>query len=91
MRIGELLSEFIEANPAARRHLAEARVAQVWEQIVGPAVASRTESIKVEKGVMYVKISSSVARNEIFMRREELKDLINKTVGQRVVNVVIVK
>ena len=91
MSIGELWSEFLESNPAATRRLAEARVVEVWESIVGPAVASCTTSITVEKGVMYVKISSSVARNEIFMRREELKDIVNRAVGQRVVNVIIVK
>lgn len=91
MRFGDLWAEFLETNPAATRRLAEARVAEVWEGLVGPAVAARTTSITVEKGVMYVKISSSVARNEIFMRREELKDAVNNAVGMRVVNVVIVK
>lgn len=91
MSFGELWSEFLQVNPAARRHLAEARVAEVWESVVGPAIAARTTSISVERGVMYVRISSSVARNEIFMRREELKEAINQAVGMRVVNVVIVK
>ncbi len=91
MSFGALWDEFLETNPAARRRLAEARVAEVWESIVGPAVAARTTSISVERGVMYVHISSSVARNEIFMRREELKEVVNQAVGMRVVNVVIVK
>lgn len=91
MSFGELWSEFLRTNPAATRHLAEARVAEVWESLVGSSIAARTTSIKVEKGVMYVHISSSVARNEIFMRREELKDAVNQAVGMRVVNVVIVK
>lgn len=91
MSFGDLWAEFIQSNPAARRHLAEARVSEVWADIVGPAVASRTTAIRVEKGVMYVHIASSVARNEIFLRREELKDLINQTVGCRVINVLIVK
>lgn len=91
MSFGELWAEFLQTNPAASRHLAEARAAEVWESLVGSAIASRTTSIKVEKGVMYVRISSSVARNEIFMRREELKDAVNKAVGMRIVNVLIVK
>lgn len=91
MSFGELWDEFLHTNPAARRRLAEARVSEVWEGIVGPAIASRTTSITVERGVMYVRIASSVARNEIFMRREELKDAVNQAVGMRVVNVVIVK
>ncbi len=91
MSFGELWDEFLQTNPAASRRLAEARVAQVWEGIVGPAVASRTTSISVERGVMYVRISSSVARNEIFMRRGEIKASIEKLLGAKVVNDVIVK
>lgn len=91
MTFGELWTEFMQTNPSARQHMAEARVPEVWAQLVGPAVASRTESVTVERGVMYVRIRSSVVRNEIFMRREELKDAVNKAIGARVVNVVIVK
>ena len=91
MSFGELWAEFLQTNPAATKRLAEARVAEVWPGLVGPAVAARTTSLSVEKGVLHVKISSSVARNEIFMRREELRDAVNKAVGMRVVNVVIVK
>ena len=91
LSVGELLNEFFQKDPTASYRMAEARVALVWEALVGRTIASHTTSIKVEKGVMYVRISSSVARNEIFMRREELKDAVNTAVGMRVVNVVIVK
>lgn len=91
MTFGELWSEFLQTNPAATRRLAEARVGEIWESLVGSAIAVRTTSLSVEKGVLHVKISSSVARNEIFMRREELRDAVNNAVGMRVVNVVIVK
>ena len=87
MSFGQLWAEFLQTNPAATRHLAEARVSEVWESLVGSAVAARTTSINVEKGVMHVKISSPAARNEIFMRREELRDALNNAVGIRVVNV----
>lgn len=91
MSFGQLWAEFLQQNPTAQRRLAEARVAEVWPELVGQAVAAHTTSISVEKGVMYVRLSSSVARNAIFMRREELKDAVNAAVGTRVVNVVIVK
>jgi predicted nucleic acid-binding Zn ribbon protein len=91
MTFGELWAEFVQTNPAARRHLNEARVPEIWAQLVGPAVAARTESVTVERGVMYVRIASSVIRNEIFMRREELKDAVNDALGARLINVVIVK
>lgn len=91
MRVGDLWSEFVQGNPAVRRHLAEGRVDEVWARLVGPVVAARTTQLKVERGVMYAHIDSAVMRNEVFMRREELKDAINKELGVRLVNVLIVK
>ena len=91
MSFGDLWEDFLRSSPGVARNLAAARVPEVWEGIVGPLVASHTTSITVEKGVMYVKFDSAAARNEIFMRREELKDAVNRAVGQKVVNVVIVK
>ena len=91
MRVGDLWAEFVNSNPAAQRHLAGARIPEVWASLVGPAVAARTTELRIERGVLYVHLNSSVVRNEIFMRREELKDAINDTLGIRTVNVIIVK
>ena len=91
MTFGEIWSDFLRDNPAAARRSAEARIPEAWAKLVGAKVTSLTENINVVKGVMYVRITSSVARNEIFMRREELKDAINTELGTQVVNVIIVK
>ena len=91
MRIGELWNEFVESRPALARRLAVTKVPDLWPQVVGPTVAAYTESVEVVNGVLYVRMRSAAARNEIFMRREELKDAINKALGIKAVNVVIVK
>lgn len=91
MTFGQLWDEFLQNSPSVSRRLAEARVSEIWPSVVGSAVAARTESVRVEKGIMYVRITSSVARNEIFLRREELKDTLNALLGHRVINALIVK
>lgn len=91
MRIGELWDEFVQSRPGLARRLAATRVPDIWPKVVGPKFASYTHSVEVVNGVLYVKMTSSAARNEMFMRREELKDAINQAAGTKVVNVVIVK
>lgn len=91
MRIGELWGDFLKSNPAASRRLAAARIPQVWGEVTGPAVAAHTSSVEIVKGVLYVKMNSAAARSEIFMRREELKGALNEALGEKVINVVIVK
>lgn len=91
MPIGELWNDFVESHPGLARRMAVARIPDLWPQIVGPTVAAYTESVEVVKGVLYVRMKSAAARNEIFMRREQLKDAVNEAIGTKAVNVVIVK
>ncbi len=91
MRIGELWGDFVNSSPGVARRLAEARVAEVWAQVTGPVVAARTETLEVVKGILHVKMSSPAARHEIFLRREGLRDALNKAVGMDVLRSVIVK
>ena len=91
MRIGELWGDFVASSPVVSRRLAEARIPDLWLSIVGPGVAARTESLNVVRGVLYVKMSSPAARHEIFLRREALREAINKALDLDVLKNVIVK
>lgn len=87
---GEVLKQLF-SRPDIAAKLAEGRLPKVWEEIVGGHVAQLTESVRLENHVMYVRITSSVVRHEIFLRRNILMEQINAALGMRLVNVLIVK
>ena len=94
MSIGELWSGFVEENPTRMRRLAEARIPDLWPEVVGPGAASLTRSLTMRNGVvdvLYVALTSSVARHDIFMRRTELRHRLNELLGMNVVSNIIVK
>lgn len=91
MRIGELWSGFLDSNPATTRKLCEARIPEVWNEAVGPAVASLTTSVSIKNGTLLVCLSSSVARHDIFMRRAQLRQTLNARLGMDVIGNIIVK
>lgn len=91
VRIGELWGDFLKGAPTIARKIAEAKISDVWVELVGASVAAMTTSLEVKTGVLYVRTSSSVVRSELFMRRESLKDSLNRAVGMKVINVVIIK
>ena len=88
--VGDILREFFE-RPFVARKLAEGRLPDLWEEIVGAHIASLTHTFELKQGILYVGISSSVARQEIFFRRDELMTLLNTRSGHRIVNAIIVK
>ena len=92
VRIGELMGDFFESTPTIARKIAEAKIPDVWPSIVGDIVASYTSKLEVKTGGrLFVYVTSSVVRNELFMRRTVLVEEINRAVGRAVVSSVIVK
>ena len=57
----------------------------LWKEIVGKAVAGATEATSVEKGVLTVRTSSPVWRQELHMQKKEIIDKINKKIGSRAI------
>ncbi len=60
-----------------------------WERMMGSTIASRTKEIYVKNRILYLKIESSPLRQELFMAKTKLIDLINKDVGDSVVDDIV--
>lgn len=91
VRIGELWSGFVDQSPQLTRGLCEARIPEVWPKVVGVPMASLTSSLEVRSGILHVAVSSSAARQELFMRREQIRVRLNTELGMNVVRSVIIK
>ncbi len=92
VRIGDALNDFFSSTPLIARRIAEAKIPDLWPRLVGDVIASYTTKIEVRTGGrMFVFLSSSVARNEVFMRRGAIKEAIDRALGPGVVSCVIVK
>lgn len=91
VRIGEVITDFFSSSPTIARKIAEARIPDQWPRLVGDLIASYTSKIEVGNGRMTVYLSSSVARHEVFMRREALRTAINQASGFEIIKVLIIK
>ncbi len=92
VRIGDALNDFFSSTPLLARKIAEAKIPDLWPRLVGDVIASYTTKIEVRTGGrMFVFLSSSVTRNEVFMRRGAIKEAIDRALGPGVVSCVIVK
>lgn len=90
-KIGDLLEDYFESRPRIAHKMAEARVTEIWPIVVGINIANQTLSVSVKNGVLTAQMSSSVARQELFMQRNALRDTINRHIGKTVVRAIIVK
>jgi predicted nucleic acid-binding Zn ribbon protein len=62
-----------------------------WQEITGPAVASRTQPIRLVDGVLHVRADDPVWRQELILRREELRRLINSALKEPMIVEIVVR
>ena len=70
--------------------LKEYEVSEIWPEVVGGMIASRTKSVRVMDGKLFVSFTSAVVRNEIMMVKEGLIRALNEKVGKEVVKEMII-
>jgi predicted nucleic acid-binding Zn ribbon protein len=88
--IGEILEEFFK-RPYVARKIAEGKLPEFWREIVGEYIVSLTNEERLERGILHVSVSSSVVRNDLFFKRDQLMQLINQRAGMQLVNAVIIR
>lgn len=89
-RIGDILEEFFK-RPYVARKIAVGKLPEFWREVAGEYVASVTNEVRLERGILYISVSSSVVRNDLFYRRDQLAELINSRAGVQLVNAVIIR
>ncbi len=71
--------------------LLEVSILNSWEEVVGKAISSRTSKVYIKDQILYVKLSSSVARNELLMLREALREKLNEKAGREVIKEIVLR
>src|SRR5512139_2342724 len=56
-----------------------------WNGIVGEQIARVTEAVKIEKGVLVVRVHNGPWRNELTLMKSDVISKLNESLGERVV------
>lgn len=89
LSMDELVDLYLE-EMGLTRQFKEREVCQVWPDVVGGMIASRTKSLRISDGKIFVSFTSSVVKNEILMVKEGLIKALNDRIGSDVVKDIIV-
>lgn len=87
-QIGDIITELLKQEHLDVQ-LDEHRAVALWPEVVGKAINGYTVSCKVEKGVMYVRLTSAPLRNEMMLTRSHLIKAINKRLGRDIIKEII--
>jgi predicted nucleic acid-binding Zn ribbon protein len=78
LKVYRLKGKFDETNAIAS-----------WQEVVGAPVANRTKEIFIKDKKMFVRIESSVIKNQLVMMRSQIIENLNEKAGSVVVTEII--
>ena len=87
--IGKALQAFFDANPRMADKSAETQLMQYWQHSMNSAIARYTSSLSIRNRTLYVKLTSSVLKNELMLMREQLLTNLNHEVGRKVIDQIV--
>ncbi len=67
----------------------ETSVVALWPELMGKAVANRTTQLYVSQKKLFVRIESSVIKNELLMVRSGIIQKINEHAGSEVITDIV--
>ena len=62
-----------------------------WEKVVGKVISNHTLDLRVINRVLHVKVDSSALRHELHMERTKILKKLNKTVGKKVIDEIVLR
>lgn len=88
--IKDILREFIKEEHL-EDGLQRVRIFGVWDLVVGDAGARATTSKFFRDGILYCTINSSIVRTQLYYRKEEIVQQMNKLLSSDIITRLILK
>jgi len=86
--IREVIERYLRETPLHRK-LQERHLIEGWHEILGKPVARATTGIYIRKDILYVRLTSSVMRNELFMMKDDIIRRLNERVGEQIITGIV--
>lgn len=78
--MSKVLKDYLKAIGIDQK-MHEAAILAKWEELMGSAVAKRTEKKYIRERVLHIELNSSVMRDELMQQRSKIVEKINKASG----------
>lgn len=88
-QLGAILEDFFKDNPILADKMAESRLMQSWNTVLGPAIVRYTSTLYIKNRCLYVRLTSAVVKNELMYCRAKLVENLNAEAGRPVIDDIV--
>lgn len=82
--LGDIIDKLMRAYGLDHK-MKELDVIAAWPELMGPAVAHRTKDIQIRNGILYLKMDSSVMRDELQHGKQIIIQRVNEMAGKAII------
>jgi hypothetical protein len=86
--IQDILKEFVDVNNL-QSGLDKVNVREAWANLMGNGVNNYTTAIELKQDTLFVKLSSSVLREELSYGNEKIVKMLNESIGKEAIKKLI--
>ena len=84
----EVINQVLKTNHLDKK-LNEKHLIEAWPKVLGENINMYTSELVIKNRVLYVTLTSSVLRHDLFLSREEIKLSLNRVVGVELIKEII--
>ena len=89
-KIKSILNNIID-NSSLKVGLNNVKIQSVWKKMMGSNINSYTSDISLKKRTLYVKLSSSVLREELSYGKEKIIKILNEEFGEIIIDTIVLR
>ncbi len=89
-KFGDIVKKLMK-NPKISHRLEKLNALDIWQDIIGVQLCKYITDQKIHKDTLYVKIKSSVVRNELSYKKSDFIKQINKRMGKNLINDIVLR
>lgn len=82
--LGDAIDAYLRKNGLHERVKVEGVIAE-WGRIMGTAIAENTEKVWYKDRILYIQIGNPVWKNELSLAKTKIKDIVNREIGEQIV------
>ena len=80
----ELMESYIQKGNL-KKGFQKIHIEEAWDKLMGIGVKSYTEEVKLQNGTLFVRLSSSVLREELNYGKEKIIKMLNEEMEDEVI------
>ena len=81
-KISEVLGDIV-SQKHIRIGIDKIKIQEAWRTVMGKNIEKYTSNVRYKKGILSVKLKSSVLKEELFFEKEKVIELLNENLGKK--------